>query len=337
VVLAIVLRTEGSTYRKTGACALMDPSGASSGILSGGCLEADLRERATQVLANNRPTRIVFDTRGVVDSLWGLSLGCEGLMDIWLQPARPENDYGLLPYLLQCWEQEHGGMVAMVVGGEALTTELGQWGHSGAAYDHPLQAQLARVIAEQPGIDSLEFQGRKLEVFAAPITLPPALLLCGAGPDAIPIADFAASLGWRVTVFDHRPAYARAENFPESTRVILGRPEELTDQINLSKFDAALIMSHHFPSDVEYLRRLARSPPSYVGALGPGARRERLLAEAGAEATAAMRSRLFGPVGLEIGANSPETIALAIVAQIHALRRKLGLPLPATTTIKPLQ
>ena len=319
VVVATVLRTEGSTYRKVGACALLDPSGASSGIISGGCLEADLRERAIQVLASHCPSRIVFDTRAAVDSLWGLELGCEGLMDIWLQPASPQNAYGLLPHILECWEQERVGMTASVVGGDTLPDELGQCGHAGAVYDHPLKEWLARVRGERPALRSLEFQGRRLEVFAAPITLPPALLLCGAGYDAIPIAQFAASLAWRVTVFDHRAAFADAANFPENTRVILGRPEELTARVNLSKFDAAVIMSHHFPSDVEYLRALARSPPSYVGALGPRARLERLLAKAGPE-TAGMRARLHGPVGLDIGANSPESIALAIVAQIHALR-----------------
>ena len=320
LVLATIVRTAGSTYRKTGARSLIDPEGASSGILSGGCLEADLRERAAQVLRENRPARIVFDTRVADDPVWGLGLGCEGLMEVWLQPARPENEYAPLPYLLRCWDQEENGLLATVIGGEVLPGELGVHGCAGIATRSPLATRLAELSVASPRTLEVEFAGRMLEVFAAPVTLPPALLVCGAGPDAIPVASFAVSLGWRVSVYDHRPAYALAENFPGAARIILGRPEELSERLDLSKLDAAVIMSHHLPSDVEYLRCLARRPPGYVAALGPAARRERLLVEAGPETAAVMRKQLYGPAGLAIGAQSPESIALAIVAQIHAVR-----------------
>ncbi|MDB6092285.1 MAG: hypothetical protein JWN85_5069 [Gammaproteobacteria bacterium] len=321
LVLATIVRSEGSTYRKAGARILISPSGAASGILSGGCLEADLRERAAEVLAHDRPARILFDTRESDDPVWGLGLGCEGAIEVWLQQATAEDGYAPLPYFLQCWEQEHSGMIATVIGGQALPAELGRHGYAGIIDSDPLSVQLASISSARPGIHRIDFSGRVLELFVAPVTLPPSVLICGAGPDAIPVAAFAASLGWRVTVFDHRPAYASPENFSGTTRVILGRPEELTDRLDLSKFDAAVIMSHHLPSDVEYLRHLARDPPVYIGALGPAARRERLFAEAGAAVSAAMRERLYGPVGLDIAANSPESIALSLIAQIHAVLR----------------
>lgn len=324
LVLATIVRTAGSTYRKTGARALIDPNGASSGILSGGCLEADLREHAAQVLRDDRPARIVFDTRVSDDPIWGLGLGCEGLMEVWLQPARPENEYAPLPYLQRCWDQEEHGLLATVIGGEVLPGELGAHGCAGMTTLDPLSTRLGALSVTSPGTMKVEFAGRILEVFAARVTLPPALLICGAGPDAIPVASFAVCLGWRVTVYDHRPAYALAENFPGAARVILGRPEELTERIDLSRLGAAVIMSHHLPSDVAYLRCLARKPPGYVAALGPAARRERLLADAGTETAAIMRERLYGPAGLAIGAQSPESIALAIVAQIHAVRSAGG-------------
>lgn len=320
LVLATVLRTEGSTYRKAGACALLDSAGASSGILSGGCLEADLRERACAVLSARRPARVTFDTRPEEEDLvWGLGLGCQGLMEVWLQPVSAQNSYDPLPYLQQCWEREHGGMIATVVGGEALPAELGQHGYPGRAHDGTLGAMLCQVHAASPELRTIEFNGRKLEIFATPITLPPSLLLCGGGPDAIPITSFAAALNWRVILFDHRPAFAQSANFPQGTRVILGQPNELARRIDISKIDAAVIMSHHFPSDVEYLRQLAHSPPGYVGALGPALRRERLLTEAGAQTEVVMRGRIYGPAGLAIGAKSPESIALSIVAQAYAI------------------
>ena len=173
--------------------------------------------------------------------------------------------------------------MATVVGGDVLPGELGQHYFSNVADERPLATDIRALEILRPSLRKVEFDGRVLEVFAAPVDLPLALLLCGAGPDAIPIAQLGVSLGWRVTVYDHREAYAVPDVFPESTRVILGRPEELTDRLDLSRFDAAVIMSHHLLSDVEYLRRLARLPPSYVGALGPAARRKRLLTEAGSE------------------------------------------------------
>lgn len=320
VALATVIRTEGSTYRKAGARVLIDPRGGSSGILSGGCLEADLRERAAEVIASAKPVRIIYDARTSDDPIWGLGLGCEGAMEVWLQRAGPEVDYEPLRYFLRCWDEERNGAVATVVGGDVLPGELGQHYFSNVADERPLATDIRALEILRPSLRKVEFDGRGLEVFAAPVDLPLALLLCGAGPDAIPIAQLGVSLGWRVTVYDHREAYAVPDVFPESTRVILGRPEELTDRLDLSRFDAAVIMSHHLLSDVEYLRRLARLPPSYVGALGPAARRKRLLTEAGSETSTAIEPLLHSPVGLDIGANSPESIALAIVAEIHSVQ-----------------
>lgn len=319
LVLATVIRTQGSTYRKAGARVLIDPRGGSSGILSGGCLESDLRERAAEVIAQARPIRIVYDARTSDDPIWGLGLGCEGAMEVWLQQAGPEAAYEPLTYFLRCWEQERNGSIATVVGGEVLPGELGQHYFRDVVDERPLATHLRTLEISRPSLRKVDFEGRALEVFAAPVNLPLALLLCGAGPDAVPIAQLGASLGWRVTVYDHREAYAVADHFPESARVIVGRAEELNDRLDLSRFDAAVVMSHHLPSDVEYLRRLARLPPRYVGALGPPARRKRLLAEAGPETSTVIDQRLHAPVGLNIGANSPESIALAVIAEIHSL------------------
>jgi xanthine dehydrogenase accessory factor len=322
LALATVIRTEGSTYRKTGARVLIDPRGGSSGILSGGCLESDLRERAVEVVAAARPARIVYDARTSDDPIWGLGLGCEGAMEVWLEQVGPETGYEPLTYFLRCWEEERNGAMATVIGGEMLPGELGQHYFCDVADERPLAATIRALQISKPSLQKVNFESRTLEVFAAPIDLPLALLLCGAGPDALPVAQLGVALGWRVTAYDHREAYADPDIFPESTRVILGRPEELTDRLDLSRFDAAVVMSHHLPSDIEYLRRLARLPPQYIGALGPVARRKRLLMEAGAEISAIIEPHLHAPVGLAIGANSPESIALAIVAEIHCVQSR---------------
>ncbi len=321
LVMATVLSTAGSTYAKTGARVLLGPDGGASGILSGGCLEADLRERAARVLALDRPQRIDFDTRLSDDPVFGIGMGCEGAMDVWLEPARPP-DYPLMRHLGRCLQRGTPGVVATVVGGAAREEELGAHGFDGVAPTGRLGELLAKIAAGTPPphgvLRRLPFDGRELEVFVAPVRLPTSLLLCGAGPDAIPVHRFAAALGWRVTVFDHRPAFATPAAFPGAAQVLCARPEEAAGMLGERHFDAAVVMSHHLAADAEYLRWLADRAPRYIGLLGPAARRQRLFHDVG-EPLQAVAARLHGPVGLDIGASTPEAIALAIVAQIQAV------------------
>ena len=155
------------------------------------------------------------------------------------------------------------------------------------------------------------------KIFGLPLTLPPRVLLLGAGPDTLPVVDFASRLGWKVTLVDHRPAYAQASRFPAADRVVQTRPDELASAVDLRGFTAAVVMSHHLPSDLAYLLALAKTEIPYVGLLGPAIRREKLLSDMGDEA-ASLRPRLRAPVGLALGGRAPESIALAIIAEIHA-------------------
>ncbi len=319
LVLATILVTEGSTYRKAGARILIGADGSSSGLLSGGCLEADLRERAARVLAENRSARIRFDNRETDDPVWGLGMGCEGAMEVWLQPTRPEDQYPVMTYLHRCLETETSGAVATLVGGEATPSELGTHGYLGHAQNDELSALLARhAVAGPEKLCDARFRGRRLQIFVAPVGLPPRILLCGAGPDAIPVQRFASALGWQVTVYDHRPAYAMSALFPDAARVICARPEALAEHLDTGRFAAAIVMSHHLASDAAYLSALSANPPPYIGALGPAARRQRIYSQAG-ESLRRLAARIHGPIGLDIGADTPETIALAIIAQIQAV------------------
>jgi len=331
LVLATVLRTEGSTYSKAGARVLIAADGRTSGMISGGCLESDLHERALRVLERNRSERAWFDTRESDDPIWGLGMGCEGAMDIWLQAELPEHRYPVMRYLQRCLENEQTAVLATVVGGAARPEELGVHGLLGVPGDTPLTARFAALLAAgattSARLAPLNLDERELEVFIGAVDLAPSLLICGGGVDAIPVHTVAANLGWRVTVFDHRPAYATETQFPRAARVICARPDELPARLDLGRFDAAIVMSHHLPSDIAYLRVLCENSPTYIGLLGPPNRRLRLLAEVGAAAQR-VAAHIHGPAGLDIGASTPESIAVAIVAEIHAvLSGKSGGPL----------
>jgi len=347
VALGVLVETKGSTYRKPGALMLIAANGDSAGLLSGGCLEGDLAEYARSVIETGTARLVTYDTRGGDDLVWGLGLGCEGAMHILLMCAGPANHWQPLAQLADALAAHtpiavgivvesdrsdspvgtvvlHGaGIGADDVGigvgvGEAGVDSvgLGDDGVNGVGVRRRVDVALA-TAADTGRTGWFETATPRWKMFVLPLSLPPKLLLLGAGPDAAPVVDFAARLNWKVTLYDHRPAYADASHFPLAERVLQAQPDELLSVVDATLFSAAVVMSHHLPSDLKYLRALAATTIPYVGLLGPTARRERLLADLEADA-GKLRSRLHAPVGLPIGGRSPESIALSIVAEIHA-------------------
>jgi xanthine dehydrogenase accessory factor len=330
LALGVLVRTEGSTYRKPGALILIATDGEYAGLISGGCLEGDLREHARAVIQTGTARTVGYDTRGPEDLLWGLGIGCEGVMQILLLRAGPENGWQPLTHLAAALTVRAATAVGVVVESSSVAVPAGSVALPASGVGpEPRPAALATPSVQRAlGEATASGQPRWVEesswqLFAFPLALPPRILLLGAGPDAAPIVEFAARLGWKVTLADHRPSYAVASHFPLAERVVLARPEELSTAVALEGFSAAVVMSHHLPSDLIYLRSLAASPIRWIGLLGPAARRERLLSDLGHEAQE-LRARLHAPVGLPLGGRRPESIALAIVAQLHAFVHGVG-------------
>ena len=308
LVLATVIRTGGSTYAKPGAQMLIASDGEYAGLLSGGCLEGDLREYSRDV-ANTGNARIVsYDLRSTTDQLFGLGAGCEGAMDILLtRVAAP--DWQPLTDMAASFRADRALSVRFVIASNACAWPLG------------------RVMPAEVGTPPAG-----VELFVATLAPAPRLLLLGGGPDARPVAELAAFLGWRVTVIDHRESYLAPARFPPQATLINARAADLATVVSLADYSAAVVMSHQLDSDQHYLRALARSAVPYVGLLGPAGRREKLLADLGADA-AALRPRLRAPVGLDIGGRAPESIALSIVGEVHAvLAGRAGRPFTETAS-----
>jgi xanthine/CO dehydrogenase XdhC/CoxF family maturation factor len=345
-VLATLVATAGSTYRKPGARMVIRADGSFSGLLSGGCLEADLAAHAREVLASLRPRAVDYDMRGPDDTLFGLGAGCEGALRILLEPL----SVGTLAAaaLAKAGEETRSGQAtSLVIVHRSSSLALGTYGAAAlaAANAAPMPQLLAaaRTAVEQATSTQVDFAdddahgasgahrvngepganseprangdcGRAFIQFLAP---PPHLLICGAGPDAEPVVSAARNLGWCVTVIDHRPAYAEPARFPGAL-VLHAAAQELKEAVPLELYHAAVVMSHHLPTDLAYLRALsAAGAPDYVGLLGPAARRRRIAMEL-AQSCDSLLKRLRGPVGIDIGAVTPEGIALSIVSEIHA-------------------
>jgi xanthine/CO dehydrogenase XdhC/CoxF family maturation factor len=274
LVLVTVYETKGSTYSKSGAQMLIDQDGVFRGMLSGGCLEGDLAIRARQVLESGVPQTVTYDLGVDDDELWGMGVGCDGLMRMLLQPLRPELGYAPFTAIADILRGHTAADVSIPIAGESPDT---------------------LVIRVEP---------------------PPQVLLLGAGLDAEPVVRFAAELGWRCTVFDHRQAYIDNGDFSLAEAACCAPAEQLAKQLDLTCFKMAIVMSHHLASDRTYLMQLAETDMAYVGLLGPPNRRDRLLSEIGSAAVS-LEHRLFGPAGLDIGARGPAPIALSIVAQMQ--------------------
>jgi xanthine/CO dehydrogenase XdhC/CoxF family maturation factor len=314
LVLGVLLHTAGSTYRKPGALILLASNGEYAGLLSGGCLEGDLAEHARAVIGSGVPRMVSYDTRGPDDLLWGLGIGCEGAMQILLLRMDAQRDWQPLTHLALALANHERTAVGIIAESASADLPVGSIALPDNAQDPLVRAALQKAAASVE-VGWLETPGGKL--FLLPLWLPPRLLLLGAGPDVLPVLDFASRLGWKVTLVDHRDAYAQTSRFPAAEAVVLCRPDGVERAIALSGFSAAVVMSHHLPSDLAYLRALAASDIPYVGLLGPPARRERLLQELGS-LTERLLPRLHAPVGLALGGRSPESLALAIVAEVHA-------------------
>ncbi len=347
LALATVVSVRGSAYRRPGARMLMTAAGHTEGMISGGCLESDVCERARQVMATGRPRVVTYDSMAPEDIVFGLGLGCSGIVQVLIEPLTAGDEAGLLAFLTACQKSQQSGRIVTVFHAEGAAHDgapgarLLQWpdGHITAGSSPPAGAQL--LIDALTDVDDgtavvrhIELaSGGTLEVLVETIAPPTPLVIYGAGDDALPMAQFAKLLGWHVTVVDARPAYALPERFPMADAVICLRPDALQECPHLASVpdSLAIIMTHSYTQDRDLLRALLPHSLRYIGILGPKARTQRLLdelADEGALFSEQQHALLRGPAGLDIGAETPEEIALSVLAEMRAvLNHRKGGPL----------
>lgn len=392
--LATLVKAQGSTYRRPGARMLMTSQGQMIGSLSGGCLEGDVFEQAQAVMTSGKPLVVQYDTMSDEDIIWGLGLGCNGIVQILIErveeesPLTPilhhplnlqtssrfaitktpadqgENSESKLPsplskgglrgvnhlaFLAECLQCRQAGVLATVFHVEGqVKAEVGtrlmvypDGTLKSDIEDADLVAQIRddawKALDDNRSIvKAYPLPIGKAEVFIEIIQPPVPLMIFGAGHDALPLLSLAQELGWYVTIVDSRKVETTRERFSSADEVILSRPEGISNCIHLNNRTMAVVMTHNYLHDLEILKILLPSPVRYLGILGPKSRTEKLLQdlqEQGITPTENQLQRLYSPVGLNIGADTPEEIALSIVAEIQAvltnqsgglLRNKLG-------------
>jgi len=343
--LATVVHVEGSAYRREGAKLLLTPRGEMIGSISAGCLEGDVLEWTRHVLERGEPVLRRYDLTSEDELVWGFGMGCSGKIDVLIEPLSLVQPY--LERARHLFEQERAVALATLVevpgnsglplGAKRLIPAEGQpFGTLGdatldAAVERDARALLASGRSKTVTYDPAQLGGHcaswtdVARVFIDCFRPLPQMIVFGAGADAVPLVRLAKEAGFRVTVVDHRPRFVTPERFPWADRLVLAHPEDAPEHLALTAETSVVLLTHNFHVDAKLLAWLLKSPARYIGVLGPKERRELLLRnlrEHGIELSPEDVQKLYAPVGLDIGAEGPEQIALSIVSEILAVKNR---------------
>ncbi|OSQ36752.1 XdhC family protein [Thalassospira mesophila] len=306
-VLGTIYKTEGSAYRKAGAMMMINGRGEQFGLLSGGCLEADIIRNARRAMVSEKTVKLVYDGNDEDDLSFRLGVGCGGTVYIMLQPVTVQNDLGLADLCAALHNRQSGFYRQQI--------------------DQPggYFSETPNVVGHHAHVEGAAGEER----LVTPIRPEPHILLVGGGLDARPVVHIAREMGWQVSLADPRPANARAEHFSNVAAIFRTLNHDLASYVNTNRVDAAILMSHSIPIDGKALNILASSSVRHVSALGPAHRFEQVLGEAGL-ARAQLPFSVQSPAGLPLGGELPESIALSMLAGIHqalhALYTKADVP-----------
>jgi xanthine dehydrogenase accessory factor len=314
--LATVIRIEGSAYRRPGAKFLVEDDGATTGSVSGGCLETDVRAYALEAIKTGKRRLLRYETGSDEETVWGMGLGCEGTVEVFVQPAGAEmlrDSAGAARSLVS--QDVPFALATFVSGTHEGRTVAAARGKLQGGFDPGagvLAVASAHLQSGETGVE--EIAGSSL--FVEVLEPPPHLFLFGAGDDARPLASLAAEAGFEITVVDHRSAYLTPERFPPPARLLLRRPEDGVAGLGLSPRHSAVVQTHALAHDKTWLEALVKEPVGYIGLLGPRARRQQILQKIGMAAP----QNLYAPVGLDIAPDGAEQVAVSIVAEMLAVR-----------------
>lgn len=309
IVLVTVMAVEGSVYRGAGARMIVTADGGTTGAVSGGCLEADLVARAPEVLASGCATLVQYDTRASDDVVMGLGLGCQGVIDLLLEPLTGE----ALQRATAFYER-----LATRRDAATLLTQV-----RSSAGAPPVGTRL--LLTEDGGVveGNEMLMGAAQDVVQEVVRPATPLVICGGGTDAIPLASLAKQLGWHVTVIDHRPTFVDQARFRDADALVCANlvndADALAGRVRIDARTMSVVMAHSAAHDRAYLHAMLDGDARYVGVLGPRRRTVELLGVRGSGSDGAMPRNVHSPVGLDLGAETPDEIALAIVAEISAV------------------
>ncbi len=333
--LATVVHVDGSSYRRPGARMLITEDGQLTGAISGGCLEGDALRKALFALMEKRAMLVTYDTMDEDDAKLGVGLGCNGIIQVLIEPvnpARPNNPIQLLKevagsrqkavlvtlFSLQNRKDPQRGTCLLLKEDDTIVESA-----DGIPIKNILLEDAKKAMLSQSSFfKNYITEKQNITSFVEFVKPPVALIVIGAGNDVIPMVNMAAILGWDTTVVDGRANYAKRERFVSACQVLLSKPENVLEKIVIDEQTVFVLMTHNYNYDLAMLNELIKRNVVYVGMLGPKKKLDRILNELkenGLSITEQQLSMIYGPVGLEIGAETSEEIALSVLAEIKAV------------------
>ncbi|MFT7034491.1 MAG: xanthine dehydrogenase accessory factor [Cyclobacteriaceae bacterium] len=328
--LATVVQVRGSSYRSPGARMLMLDNGRWVGSISGGCLEGDALRKSRKVIMSNQSQTVTYDTTDDDDNKLGIGLGCNGIIDILIEPIDPEADHNPIKQIESFLGFKNYGVVATVfeshgsdnikVGDKSILLPEGNIYSTNSNLTQLLDKDLDSMVSKRKS-ETKFYKKRKVKVFFEVIQPGIDLLIFGGGFDAKPVTELANVLGWNVTVSDECVAHLIPINFPKVDQMVSCQRDYVAKEFDISPFTAIVLMSHNLNYDKEVIMQIIKSDASYIGILGPKNRAEKLIAHMennGIEMTEETRHKLHYPIGLDIGAETPDEIAVSIISEIQA-------------------
>ncbi|WP_420580826.1 XdhC family protein [Reichenbachiella sp.] len=330
--LATVVQVKGSSYRSPGARMLMLDNGRWVGSISGGCLEGDALRKARQVILSGESRTVTYDTSNDEDNQLGIGLGCNGIIDILIEPIDSESESNPITQLEAFLEYENVGAHAVVfesatnkisVGTKVSFNDKRKLEGSNILLKEQLISDLELVVENQkPIIKEYAIENKSIKVFLELIQPGIDLLIFGGGFDAKPVTELAHVLGWNVRVTDECVAHLVPINFPLANELQSCKREFVDQEIKITPFTAVVLMSHNLKYDEEVMRQIIGSDAPYIGILGPKKRADKIFKtlkdKFQIEITTDQMDRIHAPIGLDIGAETPDEIAVSIISEIQA-------------------
>lgn len=337
IALATVVKVDGSAYRRPGARMLITEDGELTGAISGGCLEGDALRKAQNVIFQQKPMLVTYDTTDEDDQKFGVGLGCNGIIHVLIEPIDATDPYNPLLLLKISQENREAAVMCTIfslknsrdnqVGSKLLYKHTGMIGNlhfDQSGLIDQIETDIKETFNERHNSIIQYPQFDDLNVFYESLQPPVRIILFGAGNDTIPLAKLAAILGMEIILVDGRKNYATAERFPSASQIIIGKADEALAQIATDQNTVALLMTHNFEYEATALEHLLKFSLSYIGILGPKKKTVKLLErlEQNGFSVDHLDENIFAPIGLDLGAETPEEIALSILAEIQAVLKK---------------
>jgi xanthine/CO dehydrogenase XdhC/CoxF family maturation factor len=327
--LATVVKVEGSSYRQPGARMIVTEDGALTGAISGGCLEGDALRKALLSINQQQNKLITYNTKDEDDIEVGLQLGCNGIVHILFEYIDDEAVNNPIALLRQLQSERESAVVLTVFSLKRQASQIGTILFQNASktiYSNDLATEIlldvnevleSKTTAIKPLLDE-NYNEALIEYINPPVSL----IIAGAGNDVQPLVKMTSILGWEVTIGDGRATYAVSTRFPEAQKVLTVNPEQFLENINIDDQTYLILMTHNYKYDLAMLKLLLETDCLYIGILGPKTKLNRMLDDLlmeGIKISEEQMQRIYGPIGLDIGAETSEEIALAIIAEIKAV------------------